>query len=139
MGRKLLRSVFQRYADFYSRDTMCCYRIGCFSETYQRTWGRTYFKRKYPVNRRDGDDNVSTEVSLNSIVQEKNITYPTDDKNYKKIIKKCWKIAGEECIDLRQSYTRTVKGLSFKQRFKKHKNDAKEVRKAAKKIKTITR
>ena len=32
-------------------------------------------------------------VSLDTTVQEKNITYPTDDKQYKKIIKKYWKIA----------------------------------------------
>jgi len=35
-------------------------------------------------------------ISLNNTVQEKNITYPTDDKNYKKVIKNCWKIADEE-------------------------------------------
>jgi IS5 family transposase len=93
-------------------------------------------KESIRVNRTD-DDNVGNAVSLDSTVQEKNITYPTDDKNYKKIIKKCWKISDEEGIDLRQSYVRIVKDLSFKQRFKKHKNGAKEARKAAKKIQII--
>lgn len=94
-------------------------------------------KESIRINRTNDDDNVGNAVSLDSTVQEKNITYPTDDKNYKKIIKKCWKIADEEGIDLRQSYIRIVKDLSFKQRFKKHKNGAKEARKAAKKIKII--
>ena len=76
-------------------------------------------------------------VSVDKTVQEKNITYPTDDKLYKKIIKKSWKIATEEGIDLRQSYTRTVKKLSHVQRFKGKKNGAKDARKASKKIKVI--
>ena len=94
-------------------------------------------KESIRINRTKDDDNFGNAVSLDSTVQEKNITYPTDDKNYKKIIKKCWKIADEEGIDLRQSYTKTVKALSFKQRFKKHKNGAKEARKAGKKIQII--
>lgn len=76
-------------------------------------------------------------VSVDTTVQEKNITYPTDDKLYKKIIKKCWKIADGEAIDLRQSYTRVVKKLSNQQRFKNSKQGAKAARKASKKIKII--
>ena len=83
------------------------------------------------------DDGVVSVVSVDTTVQEKNITYPTDDKLYKKIITKCWKIADKEGIDLRQSYTRTVKKLSHKQRFKNTKAGAKEARKANKKIKVI--
>ena len=81
-----------------------------------------------------GQDTV---VSLDTTVQEKNITYPTDDKLYKKIIKSCWKIADEEAIDLRQSYSRVIKRLSYAQRFKKRKNGAREARKANKKIQII--
>jgi len=33
-----------------------------------------------------GDDDPGTVVSVDTTVQEKNITYPTDDKQYKKII-----------------------------------------------------
>jgi IS5 family transposase len=95
-------------------------------------------KESIRINRTDDDDKFGNAVSLDSTVQEKNITYPTDDKNYKKIIKKCWIIASEEGVDLRQSYTRTVKDLSFKQRFRKHKNGAKEARKANKKIQIIS-
>jgi IS5 family transposase len=83
----------------------------------------------------DGNDNIV--VSVDTTVQEKNITYPTDDKLYKKIIKKCWAIAEKEAIDLRQSYTQTVKHLNHLQRFKGTENGAKASRKANKKIKII--
>ena len=95
-------------------------------------------KESIRINKADDDqpDN-NTVVSLDTTVQEKNITYPTDDKLYKKIIKSCWKIADEEAIDLRQSYSRVIKRLSYAQRFKKRKNGAREAREANKKIQII--
>src|SRR3954447_21344377 len=51
----------------------------------------------------DSSNSGGTVVSVDTTVQEKNITYPTDDKLYKKIIKKCWIIADKESIDLRPS------------------------------------
>jgi IS5 family transposase len=53
-------------------------------------------------------------------VQEKNITYPTDNKLHRKIIKKCIAIAGKEDIELRQSYRQTLKKLLMDQRFRNH-------------------
>lgn len=92
------------------------------------------FKESIRVN---GDDSNDDDLSGDTTVQEKNITYPTDDKLYKKIIKECRAIADEEQIELRQSYTQTVKKLSTIQRFKKNKHGAKSARKANKRIKTI--
>ena len=89
------------------------------------------------VNEPPDNHNFGSVVSVDTTVQEKNITYPTDDKLYKKIIKKCWIIADEESIDLRQSYTRVVKQLSNLQRFKRTKYGAKAARKANKKIQII--
>jgi len=92
------------------------------------------FKESIRINGNDAqDDNLSGDTT----VQEKNITYPTDDKLYKKIIVKCRKIAQKEMLELRQSYKFTVKKLSTVQRFKKTKNGAAKARKAGKKIKTI--
>jgi len=85
----------------------------------------------------NGDDANDDNLSGDTTVQEKNITYPTDDKLYKKIIHKCRKIAEEENLLLRQSYTRTIKKLSTIQRFKKNKGGTAKARKASKKIKTI--
>lgn len=92
------------------------------------------FKESIRLN---GDDANDDNLSADTTVQEKNITYPTDDKLYKKIINECRSIAKTEQVDLRQSYTQTIKKLSYKQRFKKHKNGAKSARKANKKVKTI--
>jgi IS5 family transposase len=86
------------------------------------------------INGKDGQEGT---LSADTTVQEKNITYPTDDKLYKKIIHKCIGIAEEENIELRQSYTRTVKKLSIVQRLKRTKGGEGRARKASKKIKTI--
>ena len=94
-------------------------------------------KESIRVNEPDDKSNYGDVVSIDTTVQEKNITYPTDDKLYKKIIKKCWKIADKEGVDLRQSYIRVVKILSTRQRFKSTRNGAKAARKANKKIKII--
>jgi len=53
---------------------------------------------------------------IDTTVQEKNITYPTDTKLQKKIIEKCRKIAKKEDIKLRQSYKRILKQLMIDQR-----------------------
>jgi transposase, IS5 family len=92
------------------------------------------FKESIKVNGQAANDK---KLSGDTTVQEKNITYPTDDKLYKKIIRACRTIADEEQIELRRSYTQTVKKLSTIQRFKKTKQGAPAARKANKKIKTI--
>jgi transposase, IS5 family len=92
------------------------------------------FKESIRINGKDADDD---NLSGDTTVQEKNITYPTDDKLYKKIIVKCQSIALKEALELRQSYRFTVKKLSTVQRFKKNKGGAGKARKAGKKIKTI--
>ncbi len=76
-------------------------------------------------------------ISVDTTVQEKNITYPTNDKHYKKIIKWCWKIANTYGIDLRRSYSRKLKDLGVIQRFKNNKNGRKNARKANKAVQTI--
>lgn len=77
------------------------------------------------------------EVLIDTTVQEKNITFPTDVKLQKKIIEKCRKIAGKEGIDLRQTYTRELKQLMIDQRFHQHPKRKKKARSATRKIKVI--
>ena len=89
------------------------------------------------INKDQNNNSNGTIVSVDTTVQEKNITYPNGDKLYKKIIKKMWVVAYEEGIDIRQSYSRVVKKLSIQQRFKNTKNGSKAARKASKKIKII--
>lgn len=92
------------------------------------------FKESIRVNGNDAND---LHLSGDTTVQEKNITYPTDDKLYKKIIKKCQSIAQQEQLNLRQSYTQTVKKLSVVQRLRRNKGGDVKARKASKKIKVI--
>ena len=54
---------------------------------------------------------------VDTTVQEKNITYPTDLKLYNKLIKRVWQLAAKTGIKLRQSYKRTVKKINALQRF----------------------
>ena len=74
---------------------------------------------------------------IDSTVQEKNITYPTDAKQHKRIIEKVNKIAKQEGITLRQTYTRTLKQLMIDQRFHNHPKRRKNAKAALRKIKTI--
>ena len=64
-----------------------------------------------------GDDAKEAEVTVDTTVQEKNITFPTDTKLLTKIIKRCRKIAADEGIRLRRSFRRELPGLLL-QRFK---------------------
>ena len=84
-----------------------------------------------------GKASQEKEVLIDTTVQEKNITFPTDVKLQKKIIDKCIKIAKKNNIELRQSYTRVVKQLMIDQRFRNHPKRRKKARAAARKIKTI--
>jgi IS5 family transposase len=92
------------------------------------------FKESIRINGKDGQEQDAT---TDTTVQEKNITYPTDNKLHRKIINKCIAIADKEGIELRQSYTRTLKKLLMEQRFRNHPKNKGRSRKADKKVKTI--
>lgn len=85
----------------------------------------------------NGDDSNDDHVNIDTTVQEKNITFPTDSKLHKKIIDKCKKIAAKEQLPVRQTYTRTLKKLSIDQRFRNHPKNKLKAKKADKKVKTI--
>lgn len=92
------------------------------------------FKESIRINGKDSND---PDVSVDTTVQEKNITFPTDSKLHKKIIKKCLDISKKERITLRQTYTRTLKKLSVDQRFRNHPKNKGKAKKADRKVKTI--
>lgn len=92
------------------------------------------FKESIRINGKDGQE---TEAVTDTTVQEKNITFPTDSKLHKKIIKKCVGLAEREGMLLRQTYRRVVKKLSLDQRFRNHPKNKSKARKADRKIKTI--
>lgn len=92
------------------------------------------FKESIRVN---GKDSKEDKGSIDTTVQEKNITYPTDSKLHRKIIKKCVALADKQGIELRQSYRLTLKKLGVAQRFRGHPKNGVKARKADRKVKTI--
>lgn len=77
------------------------------------------------------------QVIIDTTVQEKNITYPTDAKLAIKVINKCRKIARKEAVKLRQSYQRVVKKHLLNQRFATHPKNRKKARASLRSLKTI--
>lgn len=91
-------------------------------------------KESIRINGNDSDDK---HVNVDTTVQEKNITFPTDAKLHRRIIKKCQAIAKREQLPVRQTYVRTLKKLGLDQRFRNHPKNKGKAKKADKKIKTI--
>ena len=128
---------------------------------YQYFCGEAFFKWKFPCHptdlvlfrKRIGEKGIERilqisielhgskakeyELLIDSTVQEKNITFPTDTKLYERISKKCVAIADKEGLKLRQTYRRTLKKLILAQRFRNHPKNYRKARKAGRKLKTI--
>jgi IS5 family transposase len=77
------------------------------------------------------------QVIIDTTVQEKNITYPTDGKLAIKMIHHLLKIAKDEKIQLRRTYIREIKEHRISLRFFKHPRKIKKARAAIKRLRTI--
>jgi hypothetical protein len=77
------------------------------------------------------------EVIVDTTVQEKNVTFPTDAKLYKKVITKCNRIAKSCGIELRQSYRFVVQRLHYAQRYAHLARHAQQAKRALKKLSTL--
>jgi IS5 family transposase len=86
-----------------------------------------------------GKDAQEKQVIIDTTVQEKNITYPTDGKLAIKMIHHLHNIAKEEKIQLRRTYVKEIKGHRISLRFFRHPKKIKKARSAMKRLKTITR
>ena len=129
------------YYQYFSGEQSFCAKIPCVATElveFRKRIGsegvELIFKESIRVNGTDSDDR---HLSGDTTVQEKNITYPTDEKLHKRIISKCQSIAKNEGVELRQSYTRTVKKLSVIQRLRRNKGGDVKARKASRKIRVI--
>ncbi len=76
-------------------------------------------------------------VLIDTTVQEKNITYPTDSKLAIKIINRLNKIAKEHGIKQRRTYVKEVKEQRLKLRFFRHVKKRSSARKAVKRLRTL--
>jgi IS5 family transposase len=84
-----------------------------------------------------GKQSLEREVVIDTTVQEKNITFPTDAKLRIKVMRRCWKLAAEENIQLRRSYRRELKQVSRVIRFSKSARDKKKAAAARRRVKTM--
>ena len=75
-------------------------------------------------------------VNIDTTVQEKNITYPTDAKLCSRAIEKLGKAAKERSIKLRQSYGRVSKQFAIKVARYAHAKQFKRMKQAMRKLKT---
>ena len=77
------------------------------------------------------------ELIVDTTVQEKNITFPTDAKLYKKVINRCNLIAEKCGIKLRQTYRFVMQRLQYAQRYSHLPKHSKKAKRALRKLKTI--
>ena len=85
-----------------------------------------------------GKDAEEKQVIIDTTVQEKNITYPTDGKLAIKMIHHLHNIAKAEKIQLRRTYVKEIKGHRISLRFFRHPKKIKKAKAAMKRLKTIT-
>lgn len=95
------------------------------------------FQESIRVNNEDDDKHHHDTAFIDSTVQEKNITYPTDAKLHKRIVKKVLGIVKQLGLPLRQSYTFVLKGIYRDQRFRNHPQNRKKALRADRRLRTI--
>ena len=84
-----------------------------------------------------GDASEEKQVLIDTTVQEKNITYPTDGKLAIKMIHHLHKIAKENSIALRRTFVKEIKEHRINLRFFKHPKKIKKARSSIKRLRTI--
>ena len=77
------------------------------------------------------------EVIVDTTVQEKNVTYPTDGKLAIRMIHHLHKIAKEEGIQLRRTYVKEIKEHRIKLRYFRHPKKIKKAKASMKRLRTI--
>lgn len=84
-----------------------------------------------------GKASEERQVIIDTTVQEKNVTYPTDGKLAIKMIHQLLRIAKAEQIQLRRTYMKEIKMHRISLRFFRHPKKIKKARSAMKRLKTI--
>ena len=105
---------------------------------FQRRIGEDAMRKIFEVSvTLHGDKAKEEEVVVDSTVQEKNITFPTDAKLLTKIVTRRRILAKQEDVKLRRSYQREVKKLLRIIRFKSKGRKQGEAQRAIKRLRTI--
>lgn len=88
MERKRLLSVFCGMQEFTPSAPCASSELVHFRKRIGEEGIELIFQESIRVNNEDDDDHHHDTAFIDSTVQEKNITYPTDAKLHKKIVKK---------------------------------------------------
>lgn len=86
-----------------------------------------------------GKDALENEIIIDSTVQTKDITFPTDTKLCLRVIWRCEKLAIQAQISLRRTFRTELKALIRTARFEKSKGNVENATKAKERIRAIAR
>lgn len=84
-----------------------------------------------------GEKARESEVVVDTTVQEKNITYPTDTKLAHKIIRRCWKVADRNGVKLRRRYRKAVRQCVMAQHWRRDPKKRQAAHRALRKLKVM--
>jgi transposase, IS5 family len=105
---------------------------------FRRRIGEAGVQRILQVTvRLHGDQAQEKEVVVDTTVQEKNITHPTDTKLAHKIIRRCWKLADGNGVKLRRRSRKAVRQCVLAQRWRKDPKQRKAAQRALRKMKVM--
>ena len=139
MERECLLSVLLRYVGVY-----CVLALQCdaselvhFRKRIGEKGMELILAESIRVNQENDDRDHHDTAFIDSTVQDKNVTYPTDAKLHKKIVRKVLSIVKSLNLPLRQSYTFTLKEIYRDQRFRNHPKNRAKALKADRRLRTI--
>jgi transposase, IS5 family len=105
---------------------------------FRKRIGEAGVQRLFKVSAALHEDKAQeTEVVVDTTVQEKNITYPTDTKLAHKVIRRCWTLADRNGVKLRRRYRKAVRHCVLAQRWRRDPKKRKAAHRALRKMKII--
>lgn len=129
------------YYQAFCGETVFQWELPCDSSDltyFRKRIGEKGFEKIFAVSIHiHGEKAKEENVHSDTTVQEKNVTFPTDDKQYLKIIAHCLKLAKQNGLSLRRSYAQEIKEKKLALRFRQHPKNHQKARKAIKRFKTI--
>ena len=129
------------YYQAFCGETIFQWELPCDSSDltyFRKRIGEQGFEKIFAVSIAiHGEKAKEENVHSDTTVQEKNVTFPTDDKLYVKIITRCLKLAKQHGLPLRRSYAKEIKEKKLALRFRQHPKNYGKARKAIKRFKTI--
>ncbi len=125
-----------RHARLRHRATYTRSELSHFRKRIGGSGVRLILEESIRVNE-DHDEESGGMAFMDSTVQEKNITCPTDAKLLEKVVRRCMRILRKHDFPVRQSHTRTLKQVCLDRRFRSNPRNHKRAARADRKLRTI--